>query len=344
VQTFPQIFDLVTHELVDLGAPPDSERIAQLISAKKYILSEDEFRDLASAVGTELIGLGQLNALITPQVTDVVVNGPDAVWVDSGSGLELHKNVFKDADDVAFLARRLASLANARLDDAHPFVDGRLPNGVRLHALLPPIAGTCAKISLRFPNKRTISISDWQASLDDADKKLLQGVVAGELSFVIAGDTGCGKTTLLKSILRARPNAKRILILEEAAEIEINQPNIVSLVARSANPEGNGEVSLQYLVRQSLRMRPDSIVIGEVRGIEILDFLLAISSGHAGSGTTIHAKVGGVEKRIELLARLANVEREFAHDLFKSNIDVVIYCERSSKGRRIAQVMANRGC
>jgi len=344
VQTFPQVFDLVTHELVDLGVPPDSERIAQLLKAKNFILSDDEFQELSSAVGNELIGLGPLDSLITPYVTDVVVNAPDAVWVDAGSGLKLHKNVFQNTEDVAFLARRLASLANARLDDAHPFVDGRLPTGVRLHALLPPIAGTCAKISLRFPNKATIPISHWQTSLENTERELLQGVIAGELSFVIAGDTGSGKTTLLKSILRARPRDKRILILEEAAEIEIDQPNIVSLVARPANPEGNGEVTLQNLVRQSLRMRPDSIVIGEVRGIEILDFLLAISSGHAGSGTTIHARTDGVEKRIELLARLANVQREFANDLFKSNIDVVIHCEKSSKGRKISRVMANRKC
>jgi pilus assembly protein CpaF len=344
VQTFSEILQLITDDLVDLGTPPDAVQISDLLRAKNVYLSESDLKHINIAAQTQLIGLGQLNQFVRPETTDILVNAPEEVWVDCGLGLQLHKNVFTDVSEVVFLARRLASLAGARLDDAKPFVDGRLPNGVRLHAILPPIAGACAQISLRLPTKRIIPLDSWNQNLTNHESELLAGVVAGNLSFVIAGETGSGKTTLLKSILSSRPRNQRIVLLEESTEIHLDQPNIISLATRASNTEGKGEISLQDLVRQTLRMRPDSIIIGEVRGGEILEFLLAISSGHLGSGTTIHAKVGKVEERIALLAQLANVNRNFAQEIFKSTIDVVIHCNRSDAGWQISQVIANREC
>jgi pilus assembly protein CpaF len=344
MQTFAEILQLVTKEISILGVNPDKDDLNAILELNKWILSEADFQKLENAVVKEFSGYGPLAQLISDNPTDLVVNNADTVWVDYGTGLNHFSGIFDRDEEVAFLARRLASLANARLDDVQPYVDGLLPDGVRLHALLPPIAGRCAKISLRFPSKTVVPIEYWKSRLTNSEIGLLDRVVSGELSFVIAGATGSGKTTLLKSILEARPLNQRILILEETSEIQLSKPNLVSLVARSANTEGLGEFSLQHLVRQSLRMRPDSIVIGEVRGREILDFLLAISSGHCGSGSTIHARAGFVEERIGLLGKLAGIEQDFAIHLFKSTIDVVIHCQNTSAGRWITSIEEIHQC
>ncbi len=341
MQTFSEIVQLITSDIVERNLVLDSASIEEELKKHNVMLQEAEIAELISAVSIELTGYGPLASIITSKTTDVVVNAPDSVWVDNGCGLALHQNIFSNTQSISFLARRLASMANARLDESQPFVDGRLPNGVRLHALLPPISGSCAKLSLRFPNKHIIPIAQWQKHLSNHEMQLLSKVVRGEYSFLIAGETGAGKTTLLKSILAERPLNQRILIIEESSEIQLQLPNIASLVARKANTEGIGEVTMQNLVRQALRMRPDALVIGEVRGAEILDFLLAISSGHIGSGTTIHSSPRGVSKRIQLLAGLANISPDFATELFESAIDVVIHCERFGNTRRISSVIKN---
>jgi pilus assembly protein CpaF len=344
MQTFAEIFQIVIRDILTLGSQPDQTQISEILDNHKWLLTKSDFEKLEKAIANELSGYGPLNSVLSENVTDVLVNSPDSVWVDNGGGLTHFTNIFESADEIAFLARRLASLANSRLDDVQPFVDGLLPDGTRLHALLPPVAGKCAKISLRFPSQKIIPIESWMLDLNESELDLLNRVVRGELSFVISGATGSGKTTLLKSILNERPSNQRILILEEASEIQLSKPNIISLVARNSNTEGMGEFTLQKLVRQSLRMRPDSIVIGEVRGIELIDFLLAVSSGHGGSGTTIHANPGFVERRIGILAGLAKMDSKFAIDLFKSSIDVVIHCERRNGKRIITTIAENHQC
>lgn len=344
MQTFSEILHKITDDLVGRASAPTEANIAELIRSKNIYLSTDELKDLDVAASNNLIGFGQLNSLITSQVTDVLVNAPDSVWVDSGFGLIRYSEVFSSLEEIDFLARRLASLAGVRLDDSQPYVDGKLANGVRLHAVLPPISKDCAQISLRFPAKEIIPLSYWQNDLNSFGSQLLADVVTGEKSFVISGETSSGKTTLLKSILAARPKNKRILVLEESAEIELQMPNIVSLIARPPNAEGNGEVTLQNLVRQTLRMRPDSIIIGEIRGAEILEFLLSISSGHLGSGTTIHAKEGKIAQRISLLCQLANVEKDFALDVYRESIEVNIHCEKKNGHFRISQISETDKC
>ena len=344
MQTFAEIFQIVIKEILNAGVQPDQIEINRILQTQKWILSDSDFLKLETAVANELSGYGPLTPLITDSVTDVLVNAPDSVWIDRGDGLEIFTEIFQSDEEIAFLARRLAILASARLDDVQPFVDGLLPDGTRLHALLPPVSGRCAKISLRFPTKKIVSIQSWGTGLSESETELLVRVINGELSFVISGATGSGKTTLLKSILDARPSNQRIMVLEEAAEIQLSKPNIISLITRSPNTEGIGEFTLQKLVRQSLRMRPDSIVIGEVRGLELLDFLLAVSSGHTGSGTTIHAHQGFVEQRIGILGGLARMEPRFAINLFKNAIDVVIHCERVNNSRRITSIVTNHPC
>ncbi len=344
MKTFSAISQTLINYFVDVGENPTSERIREIIQINNWILRESEIMEMELTLKKELSGFGVLEKLVEGSVTDILINSPDSVWVDEGAGLKLHQNLFNSKDEVAVLARRLASLANVRLDDSQPFADGLLPSGARLHALLPPIAGDCAKISMRFPARDLIPISSWTNNLDAAQKEILDQAILGTSSFVITGETGSGKTTLLRSILAARPDSQRILILEEASEIQIQKQNIVSLSCRSANTEGHGRFTLQDLVRQSLRMRPDAIVIGEVRGVEISDFLLAVSSGHTGSATTLHASATGIENRIQLLGQLAGLGKEFSLDLFRSCIDVIIHCQRTSSGRRISRIETVSKC
>lgn len=338
MQTFSEILQVVTEEFISLGNSPDLLQLKAILMDKKVLLSDLEVNELLNAVTKNLVGLGPLMTFAGRGTTDVMVNSPDAVWVDGIHGLQLYKNVFNNREEVEFLARRLAGLAKSRLDDAHPFVDGRLPDGTRLHAMIPPISGPCSKISLRFPSREIVPIEAWTQNLCSEDRRIFADVVEGQLSFIISGRTGSGKTTLMKSILASRPETRRTILIEESNEIEISNPAVVSLVARQPNAEGNGAIPIEHLVRQSLRMRPDSIVIGEIRGREILDFLLAISSGHIGSGTTIHATQGGVEKRVQMLGLLAGVDKDFSQALFAQTIDAVIHCERTASGRQIVEI------
>lgn len=338
MQTFSEILQVVTEEFISLGNSPDLQQLKAILTDKKVLLNDLELNELLNAVNKNLVGLGPLMSFTGPGTTDVMVNAPDAVWVDGIHGLKLYRNVFNNRAEVEFLARRLAGLAKSRLDDAQPFVDGKLPDGTRLHALIPPISGSCSKISLRFPSQEIVPIEVWTHNLCLKEREIIANVVEGQLSFIISGNTGSGKTTLLKSILASRPETHRTIMIEESNEIEISHPAVVSLVARQPNAEGNGAISIEHLVRQSLRMRPDSIVIGEIRGREILDFLLAISSGHIGSGTTIHTAQGGVEKRVQMLGLLAGVDKDFSQALFAQTIDAIIHCERTASGRQIVEI------
>ena len=344
MQDFQIFRQSIADELLAQAKEPVLPNIAQIIGEMNHVLSGVEIAELASEIASGMTGFGQLSPLINRDITDVLVNNFESVWTDGKHGLQKHQGIFREDAEVAILARRLAALCNMRLDDSQPFVDGLLPNGVRLHALLPPISGQAAKISLRFSSHQTIPISDWTIGLDSLGLELLASVIQGKSSFVICGETGSGKTTLLKSIIASRNQKERILILEDSPELNLDLPNVASLFARKANTEGRGEISLENLVKQSLRMRPDAIVVGEIRGREALDFLLAISSGHIGSGTTIHAQINTVVSRFQLLAGLAGVANEFSKELFYSTIDVVMQCGRTSEGRRIISIKKGLNC
>ena len=344
MQDFSALRQKITNELVTQAKEPLLSNISELISASSHLLSQEEINELHTEINVELNGLGPLSQIITSDVTDVLVNDYQSVWTDGKDGLKHHKDIFKSNDEVAFLARRLAASCNMRLDDSQPYVDGLLPNGARLHALLPPISGTAPKISLRFPNTQSISIKEWMSGLDAKSRYLLESVARGEASFVICGETGSGKTTLLKSILASRSTQQRIILLEDSPEIDLQLPNLVSLVSRKPNTEGRGEINLENLVKQCLRMRPDAIVIGEIRGREALDFLLAISSGHIGSGTTVHSQIPNVVSRFQLLAGLAGVTRDFTRELFYSTIDVVLQCGKENGSRKIVEIRASSNC
>jgi pilus assembly protein CpaF len=346
-----QLLESVRQELItDPDAPAaasDPGRLHAAVRDRSAGLGGAATLELLRGVQAELTGAGPLAGLLTdPDVTDVLVNGPGEVWADRGAGLQRLPLAFATDDDVRRLAVRLASAAGRRLDTGMPFVDARLPGGVRLHAVLPPVAvgGVC--LSLRIHRQRPLDLSTLlrTGSLQPAFARVLDAMIAARLSFVISGGAGTGKTTLLGALLARAGPQERILVVEDAAELAVSHPHVVRLEARPANVEGAGEVTLRDLVRQALRMRPDRVIVGEVRGPEVLDMLLAGNTGHEGAITTVHANgVTDVPARIEALAMLAGIARPAAHSLLGSAVCAAVHLHRSQDGtRRVAEIAVLR--
>ena len=290
------------------------------------------------ALVQEVVGAGPLEPLLCePGVTDVLVNGPDDVYVDRGRGLERADVRFGGEEDVRRLAQRLAAGAGRRLDDAAPHADLRLADGTRFHAVLAPIARGGTTISLRVPRRGAVSLADLaqSGSMDEATADLLRAVVRQRLAFIVSGGTGSGKTTLLAALLAEVPRDERIVVVEDSAELDPPHPHVVALESRPANVEGAGAVTMRDLVRQSLRMRPDRVVVGEVRGPEVIDMLAALNTGHEGGCATIHANsAADVIARLESLALSAGLPREAAHAQMGAALHVVVHVVRRRDGRR----------
>jgi pilus assembly protein CpaF len=286
----------------------------------------------------DVLGAGPLETLLRLDgVTDVLVNGADAVYVDRGDGLEPTDVRFPDDEAVRRLAQRLAAGAGRRLDDASPFVDLRLADGTRFHAVLSPVARPGTTISLRVPRRRVFTLADLQrlGAVPADGARLLQLVVTHRLAFLVSGGTGSGKTTLLNALLSTVPAADRMVIVEDTTELRPDHPHVVGLEARPANVEGAGAIDLRTLVRQALRMRPDRVVVGEVRGAEVVDLLAALNTGHEGGCGTVHANsASDVTARLEGLALAAGMPLAAAHSQMAAALDVVVHCTRERDGRR----------
>lgn len=308
------------------------------------VLGSDALRDLERAARAELTGAGPLQALLdAPDVTDVLVNGPRDVWVDRGVGLERVPVDLGSATQVRALAVRLAALGGQRLDDACPTVDARLPDGTRLHAVLEPLAETGAAVSLRVLRTRAFTLDELVdgSALPGQWAGLLRSLVLRRANVLVSGGTGTGKTTLLATLLSLVPDDERVVTVEEARELRPAHPHVVHLATRRANVEGAGTVDLADLVRNALRMRPDRIVLGECRGAEVREVLMAMNTGHDGGFATLHANsVAVVPARLEALAGLAGMTREAVAAQAAGALDVVLHLRRSrSRGARyLAQV------
>lgn len=324
--------------LAALGRPYTATDVASALRGSGTLVTDAVIADALSALHRHSIGAGPLEGLLAePGVSDVVVNGPNEVFVDRGAGLERTDVAFVDDEQVRRLAIRLAAAAGRRLDDASPFVDGRLPSGVRLHAILAPVAapGTC--LSLRVPASRTFALADLVASgsLCEEAACLLRGIIAERVPFLISGGTGTGKTTLLAALLALVPHEERILVVEDARELMPNHPHCVRLEGRPPNAEGAGAITLTSLVRQALRMRPDRVVLGEVRGAELIDLLTALNTGHEGGCGTVHANsVADVPARLEALAALGGLGRDACHAQVAAALRVVVHVRRDRDGSR----------
>lgn len=344
IQVIPEaLVDRVRDRLATSGHAPTPSKVAEALASEGEVLGDAAVLDVVIALRSELAGAGPLEALLRQdRVTDVLVNGPDSVWVDRGTGLERSAISFRDEAAVHRLAQRLAASANRRLDEATPFVDARLPDGVRLHAILPPVAprGTC--ISLRVPQRRAFTLANLVdlGTIPAAGAKWLAALVDSRAAFLVSGGTGSGKTTLLSALLSLAGPAERTLIVEDSGELDPDHEHVVRLEVRPANVEGTGHVSMRDLVRQALRMRPDRLVVGEVRGAEVVDLLAALNTGHEGGCGTVHANsAADVPARLEALALAAGLGREALHSQVAAGLDAVVHIERDRDGtRRIAGI------
>ena len=331
------LVDRVRRRLVDDGLTrvPDSARVAAALRDEGVVLGDESLLEIVGSLRDELGGLGPLQALLVdPRVTDVLVNGPTDVWIDRGQGLERAGVGFGGVEAILRLAQRLASLAGRRLDEASPYVDARLTDGTRLHAVIPPIASDGPLISLRIPHRGGFDLDDLVrlGTVDEWGAQWLRAIIDARLAFLVSGGTGSGKTTLLATMLEVVDPAQRILLVEDSAELRPRHPHIVRLEARPANLEGAGLVTLRDLVRQALRMRPDRVVVGEVRGAEVVDLLAAMNTGHEGGCGTVHANSpADVPARLEALGLMAGLQRDAVHALIAAGIHVVIHLQRSPR-------------
>ncbi|NLU83360.1 TadA family conjugal transfer-associated ATPase [Rhodococcus sp. HNM0569] len=340
----------VRDRLAQTESTPSAAAVAEAVRAESGgVLGDTDLLVVLRELQTELTGAGPLDALLyEPGVSDVLVTDPAHVWVDRGRGLELTAVRFADEAAVRRLAQRLALSAGRRLDDAQPWVDGRLAGvgegtfGVRLHAVLPPLAqaGTCLSLRVLRPAALGLDELARRGALPGRASRLVRAIVRARLAFLVVGGTGAGKTTLLAAMLGAVDPGERIVSVEDAAELAPPHPHVVSLVARAANVEGVGAVPVRELVRQALRMRPDRIVVGEVRGAEVVDLLTALNTGHDGGCGTVHANAPGeVPARLEALAALGGLSRQALHSQLAAAVQVVLHVHRSADGARgLAQI------
>jgi len=333
-----EVVEGVRERLARDGAALTPELVARALREQGRPVGDATVLAVHDALRRDVVGAGPLEPLLRLEgVTDVLVNGAEQVWIDRGEGLERSAVRFPDDEAVRRLAQRLASVGGRRLDDASPYVDLRLPDGTRFHAVLAPVSRPGTVLSLRIPRRRAFTLDQLVevGSLGVDGAALLAAVVRRRLAFLVSGGTGTGKTTLLNALLSTVPAAERLVLVEDASELRPEHPHVVALEARPANIEGAGAVPLRALVRQALRMRPDRLVVGEVRGAEIVDMLAAMNTGHEGGCGTIHANsAADVPNRVEGLAMAAGMGREAAHSQLSSAVDLVVHLTRDSSGRR----------
>jgi pilus assembly protein CpaF len=334
----------VRSRLISLGRSPTPAAVAAAVRAEHGSpIGDTALLALTAQLHAEFAGAGPLTALLAePEVTDVLVNSPQEVWVDRGAGLEPVPGCdLGDDAAVRRLAQRLAAACGRRLDDSSPFVDARLSDGTRLHAALPPVAVGAVHLSLRTFRPRGYTLDDLLAAgtLTPASVAITRAVVAGRLAFLVTGGTGTGKTTLLASLLGEVSPTERVLVVEDATELRPAHPHVVSLEARPPNAEGAGEVTLRMLVRQSLRMRPDRIVVGECRGGEVVELLTALNTGHQGCAGTLHVNApADVPARIEALGLVGGLSSAAVHSQLASAVQVAFHVVRAPEGRLLTEI------
>ncbi|WP_175409033.1 TadA family conjugal transfer-associated ATPase [Streptomyces sp. TRM64462] len=336
--TAAALLEAVRQRLAESGTEPTPAGVAAALRAQGALLGDAQVLGVAEQLRGELVGTGPLEPLLAdPAVTDVLVSAPDRVWVDRGDGLELSGVAFPDAAAVRRLAQRLAAVAGRRLDDARPWVDARLPDGTRMHAVLPPVAVGSTCLSLRVVRPRAFSLGELVAAgtVPPGGDRILGALVESRVSYLVSGGTGSGKTTLLASLLGLVGKRERIVLAEDSAELRPDHPHVVRLEARPPNQEGAGHVTLRDLVCQALRMRPDRLVVGEVRGAEVADLLAALNTGHEGGCGTVHANTAAdVPARLEALGTAAGLDRAALHSQVAAGLSAVVHLVRGTDGRR----------
>jgi pilus assembly protein CpaF len=314
--------------------------IKELCRSRGDLLSEAERSRLTEEIIDETLGLGPLEPLLRdPLVSDILVNGPSTVYVERRGQLERTNVSFHDIDHLIEIVQRIASKVGRRLDESSPMVDARMDDGSRVNAVIGPLALDGALVSIRRFGRSRLQSNDLIArqALTREMWDFLAACVHAGLNIVISGGTGSGKSTLLNALCAAIPPNQRIVTIEDAAELQLQQPHVARMETRHANVEGKGEVTARDLLRNALRMRPDRIIIGECRGAESFDMLQAMTTGHDGSLTTIHADgARNAVRRLELLVGMAGVDLPvwFIRELVSSAVQIVVQCMRLPTGER----------
>ena len=312
--------------------------VARAVRDEGVLLRADELAVLARDLTDDLAGLGPVEALLRdPDVTDVMVNGPDEIWVERSGALQRTGARFDSAEAVRTAVQRVIGPVGLRLDRAQPYVDARLPDGSRLHAVLPPLAPEGPVVTVRRFASVTQTWDDLAASgaIPSEAAAILRAAVAARRTVICCGRTGTGKTTLLNLLLGEVGPGERVVVIEDAPELRPTCAHAVRLETRTANVEGAGAVSIRDLVRQSLRMRPDRIVIGEVRGVEVADVLQALATGHEGCMTTVHAKAcDEAIVRLEGMALQAGLPHAAVQSQLGVGLDVFAVLSRGPAGQR----------
>ncbi|GAA0483675.1 CpaF family protein [Streptomyces sp. NPDC046215] len=338
-------------DLAEMSALAAGERrtrlervLGHIISREGPVLSTAERDRLIRRVVDEALGLGVLEPLLEdPTVTEIMVNGPDQIFVERAGRVELVPVRFASNEQLMQTIERIVSTVNRRVDESNPMVDARLPSGERVNVIIPPLALNGATLTIRrFPRAYTLPELIGMGTLDERMLMLLSALVRAKLNVVVSGPTGSGKTTLLNALSGLIPEGERIITVEDAAELQLQQAHVIRLESRPPNVEGNGRITIRDLVRNSLRMRPDRIIVGEVRGGETLDMLQAMSTGHDGSLATVHANSAeDALMRLQTLASMSEVKipYEALRDQINSAVDCIIQLARHTDGtRRVAEI------
>lgn len=348
---------LGTLDLSMLGMIDEKRARAQIRDIANRLINEEaaplslmQRRHVVRQIEDEVMGLGPLEPLLAdPTVSDILVNGADRIYVERGGKLQRTAVRFHDDAHLLNIIDRIVSKVGRRIDESIPMVDARLQDGSRVNAIIPPLAIDGPVLSIRRFRKDALRMEDLAhfGSVDQALVNLLKAIVLSRLNVMISGGTGSGKTTLLNAMSAFIPERERIITIEDSAELQLQQPHVVRLETRQVNVEGRGQITQRDLVRNSLRMRPDRIVVGEVRGAEALDMLQAMNTGHDGSLTTIHANSSrDALSRVETMVAMTGIQFPIAalRAQIASAIDVIIHMERQEDGcRRVISVQEVNG-
>ena len=316
------------------------ELVHEQLALQKHALNHDERKQLVSDILDELLGLGPLEPLLQDgSITDILVNGHDIVFVERKGLLEKVETRFKDERHLLRIIQKIVSGVGRRIDESSPFVDARLPDGSRVNAIVPPLAVDGSLLSIRKFAKTPISMAKLAelGSVPAPIAEFLRGVVASRRNVLISGGTGSGKTTLLNAMSSYIDEGERIVTIEDSAELQLQQVHVARLETRPANIEGRGEITQRDLVKNALRMRPDRIIVGEVRAGEAFDMLQAMNTGHDGSMTTVHANTArDALSRIEQMIGMSGIEisPRSARAQIASALHIVVQIGRLADGRR----------
>ena len=317
----------------DLLSEIRAQVVSQLIEKSPWI-GEDEFQRESSMLQNWTNGFGPFTDLVTNEIfTDFFYNGSAGAWINRHGTIESFPFDVTEGALIHYI-RSQALLVGKHFDQAHPAVDLELGKGIRLHAILPPLVEGGVHISLRVNQQRAT------IERDENVERIFHLIINERKNFLISGGTGSGKTTLLSHLIENFPERERLLVIEDTREIHTQHPHALRLQAREENSEGLGEIPVRELIRQALRMKPDRIFLGEIRGGDVLDLFLALNTGHAGSGATIHANSPkDIPNRIAALAMMSGVTRDSALALYSSAIDIIIHLDGKQGNNRIAQIV-----